>query len=75
MRPIAEPDLERIAIQAAHTVHERIVEHDVPKQLTLDGLRLDVPYAYHYCKTFHATVHNAPNYTSDSSYCPATNLY
>lgn len=57
--------------QAAHTAHEGIVEHDVPKQLTLDGLRLDVPYAYHYCKTFHhETVHNASNYTSNPSYCP-----
>ena len=58
MRRIAEPDLERITRQRAHTVHERIVEHDVPKQLTLDGLRSDVPYAYHYCKAFHhVTVH------------------
>ena len=59
MRRIAEPDLERITRQTAHTAHERIVEHDVPKQLTLDGLRSDVPYAYHYGETFHhETVHN-----------------
>jgi len=32
MRRIAEPDLKRIARQAAHTAHESIVEHDVPKQ-------------------------------------------
>jgi hypothetical protein len=71
MRRIAEPDLERIVRQAAHTAHERIVEHDVPKQLTLDGLRSDVPYAYHYCKTPHCvTVHNASNYTSNSSCSP-----
>jgi hypothetical protein len=69
MRQIAEPELERMARQAAHTAHERIVEHDVPKQLTLDGLRLDVPYAHHYCKTSHrVTVHNASNYTSNSTY-------
>ena|SRR5215831_2385551 len=59
MRQIAEPDLKRMARQAAHTAHERTVEHDVPKQLTLDGLRLDVPYAYHYGEpSHHETVHN-----------------
>jgi hypothetical protein len=71
MRRIAEPYLERTVKQAAHTVHEKIAEHDVPKQLTLDGLRSDVPYAYHYCQTSrHVTVHNTPNYTFNPSGCP-----
>src|SRR6266849_188515 len=32
MRRIAEPELERTVRQAVHTAHEKIVEHDVPKQ-------------------------------------------
>ena len=76
MRRIAEPDLKRMARQAAHTAHENIVEHDVPKQLTLDGLRSDVPYAYHSCKTsHHMTIHNASYYTSNRSCCPVPGSY
>jgi hypothetical protein len=62
MRLFAKPDLEKTVWQAARDIHihTRDTEHACSSSRPPDGLRSDLPYAYHEYETFHAlSVHHA----------------